>query len=145
MRLTGLAVLVPGLWIAAPAAMADTPKFKEGEWGTRYTMEVVGAPFPMPPITVKKTACLTSKNFVPDNSQPGQNCQISDTRVSGNTVSWKMTCKTAQGQIEGNARIKFADARYDGTMDSRLVNTDGVPSLTYRYGMEGQWLGPCGK
>jgi len=143
-RLGSVVILLSGLMAANSAALAATPNFKEGEWGTRYRMEVVGAPFPMPPITVRNSACLTKKNYVPDNSQKGQDCKVTDTKVNGNTVSWKMVCRTRDGHIEGNGRITYKGERYSGSMDSRMIGGD-APPMSYRYTMEGEWLGPCGK
>jgi hypothetical protein len=132
------------LIVVTTPALAAPPAFKEGEWGTRYRMEVVGAPFPMPPITVRKTACLTRSNFVPDNSQQGQDCQVRDTKVTGNTVTWVMHCKTREGAIEGHGKITYKGDRYDGVMETRLISKDGsAMPMTYRYTMEGERLGAC--
>lgn len=138
-------LLLSGLMLASSAVMAGAPDFKEGEWGTRYRMEVMGAPFPMPPITVRKTTCLTKKNYVPDNTQKGQDCKVTDTKVSGNTVSWKMRCRTAEGTIEGDGKITYKGERYVGSMESRIYGSDGASPMSYRYNMEGEWLGVCAK
>lgn len=135
-----------GLLLANTTVLAAAPDFKEGEWGTRYRMEVVGAPFPMPPITVRKSACLTRSSYVPDNSQQGQDCKVSDQKVSGNTVSWTMRCKTREGSVEGHGKITYKGERYSGVMESRIVSNDGsAMPMTYRYTMEGERLGACSK
>lgn len=129
--------------VAAPA-LAAAPDFKAGEWATSYRMEVTGMPFPMPPIAVKRSACLTPERYVPDNAQQGQDCKVSDTRVEGNTVTWTMRCAAREGTIEGKGRITYRGERYDGAMDATLVAADGPGSpLRYRYTMEGQRLGAC--
>jgi len=139
-------MFLSSLLLANTAALAAAPDFKEGEWGTRYRMEVVGAPFPMPPITIKRSACLTRSNYVPDNSQQGQDCQVRDTKVSGNTVSWVMRCKTREGSIEGHGKITYKKESYSGTMETRMTSNDGsVMPMTYRYTMEGERLGACSK
>lgn len=43
------------------SALAAGPDLREGEWDTSYPMEVLGKPFPMPPITMKKTVFLSQK------------------------------------------------------------------------------------
>ncbi len=138
-----LAVLLAG-W--SSGLLAATPDFREGEWGTSYRMEVIGAPFPMPPITARKSACLSQKNFVPDNSQQNQNCKVSDIRVNGNTVSWKLSCHSGDGLIEGQGKVTYQDEKYDGVMDARMVAADGSGGpIRYRYTMHGERLGACSK
>jgi hypothetical protein len=128
------------------ATFAVGPDFKEGKWGVSYRMEVEGMPFPMPPITARKTMCLNKNNFVPDNSQQGQECKISDQKVSGNTVTWTMLCYAQERTIEGQGKITYEGDRYDGVMDAKLISDDNSgPSVRYKYTMQGQRLGACGK
>lgn len=127
-------------------ALAAGPDFREGEWDVSYQMEVVGAPISMPPITVRKTMCLDQNNYVPDNSQPGQNCRISDRAVNGNTVTWTMNCNAQDKVIEGQGRITYHGSRYDGAMSAALLSlsmeTAGA-AVSYRYSMHGQRTGDC--
>jgi hypothetical protein len=128
------------------AVFAAGPDFKEGEWGVSYRIEVVGMPFPGPPITARKTMCLDKNNYVPDNSQQGQECKVSDQKVNGNTVTWTMRCRAQKRTIEGQGTITYKGERYDGVMNAKLVSSDnpGTP-VSYQYTLLGQRLGPCGK
>ena len=129
-------------------AFAAAPDFKEGEWGVSYRMEVVGMPFPMPPITTKKTMCLDKNNYVPDNTQQGQDCKVSDQKASGNTVTWTMRCRSQERTIEGQGTITYKDKgeRYDGEMNAKMISADNAsPAMSYKYVMQGQRLGACGK
>ena len=129
---------------AASTAIAAGPDFKEGEWGVNYRMEVVGMPFPMPPINTKKTLCLTKNNYVPDTAQQGQDCKISDQQVSGNTVTWTMHCRTQEGKVEGKGKITYKGESYDGNMDAQLISTSNPDMpMRYKYTMNGQRLGAC--
>ena len=131
---------------AGNAVAAVSPDFNEGEWGVNYRMEVVGMPFPMPPITTKKTMCLTKKNYVPDTAQQGQDCKISDQKVSGNTVTWAMHCQTKEGKVEGQGKITYKGERYDGVMDAQLISSANPDMpIRYKYTMDGQRLGACSK
>jgi hypothetical protein len=128
------------------AAFAVGPDIKEGKWGVSYQMEVEGMPFPMPPITARKTMCLNKYNYVPDNSQQGQECKISDQKVNGNSVTWTMRCYAQERTIEGQGKITYKGDRYDGVMDAKLISNDNSgPSVRYKYTMQGQRLGVCGK
>ena len=127
-------------------AFAAGPDFKEGEWGVSYRMEVVGMPFPMPPITARKTMCLDKNNYVPDNSQQGQECKISDQKVNGNTVTWTMRGRAQERTIEGQGKITYKGDRYDGVMDAKLISADyQAPAVGYKCTMQGQRLGACRK
>jgi len=138
-----LALLLAG---SSATVFAAAPNFKEGEWGVSYRMEVVGMPFPMPPITAKKNMCLDKNNYVPDNSQQGQECKVSNQEVNGNTVTWTMRCRAQERIIEGQGKITYKGDRYDGVMDARLISVDNQgPAVGYQYIMQGQRLGACGK
>ena len=146
MSIRTMQLLTTLLTLCTATVFAAAPDFKEGEWGVNYRMEVVGMPFPMPPINVKKTMCLDKKNYVPDNSQQGQDCKVSDQKVNGNTVTWTMRCRTQERTIEGQGTITYKGERYDGEMNTKLVSADNAgPAISYKYVMQGQRLGACGK
>lgn len=128
----------------ASAAVAAAPDFKEGEWGVNYRMEVVGMPFPIPPINTKKTMCLNKNNYVPDTAQQGQDCKLSDQKVNGNTVTWTMHCQTKEGKVEGKGKITYKGERYDGSMDAQLISSANPDMpMRYKYTMNGERLGAC--
>ena len=141
-----------GVWsvvvLMAPAgvALAAVPDFKEGQWSVQYSMEVTGMPFKMPPLTGKRSTCLTKQNFVPDNTQAGQQCQTKDVQVTGNVVTWTMHCKAQEGTIDGQGRVTFKGDRYEGNMDAKMVSmtSPGIP-VNYRYTMQGEREGACAK
>lgn len=138
-----LTLMVAG---CSAAVFAAAPDFKEGKWDVSYRMEVVGMPFPMPPITARKTMCLDKSNYVPDNSQQGQECKVSNQKVNGNTVTWTMHCYAQERTIEGHGKITYQGDRYDGAMDAKLISDDGQgPAVGYQYTMHGQRLGACDK
>ena len=140
--LTTLLTLYTGTVFAA------VPDFKAGEWGVNYRMEMVGMPFPMPPINVKKTMCLDKQNYIPDNTQQGQDCTVRDQKANGNTVTWTMHCRSQGTTIEGQGTITYKDKgeRYDGEMNAKMLSADNAgPAMSYKYVMQGQRLGACGK
>jgi hypothetical protein len=132
--------------VSSGTAYAAGPNFKEGEWNVSYQMEVTGMPFAMPPISAKKTMCLDKNNYVPDNSQPGQECKVSDQKVSGNAVTWTMTCRAQERVIEGQGKITYNGEHYDGVMNAKMISTDTPTTpVSYKYTMQGQRLGACSK
>jgi hypothetical protein len=132
--------------VISGTAYAAGPNFKEGEWSVSYQMEVTGMPFQMPPISSKKTMCLDKNNYVPDNSQPGQECKISDQKVNGNTVTWTMICRAQERVIEGQGKITYKGEHYDGVMTAKMISTDTPTTpVSYKYTMQGQRMGACSK
>ena len=63
---------------------------QEGKWEITTKTEMVGMSMSMPPMT--RTQCLTKKDLVPQDSQQGSECKITDTKVVGNTVTWTIKC-----------------------------------------------------
>jgi hypothetical protein len=114
---------------------------EEGNWDVTVKMEMVGMPFAMPP--VQTSQCVTKKDVVPDMSRPDQECIVRDQKVSGDTVTWKVQCKGAQGTLDGEGRIKYAGRTYDGEMQARMTERGGQ-AMTIKYTMNGRHTGPCG-
>ena len=80
-----------------------------------------GVPGDMAKRTFKRTECLTKENYVPQGSKvggSGRECEISDVRVSGDTVSWTMQCNTGQGTMNGEGSITYYGDTFEGTMNS---------------------------
>jgi len=79
------------LFVFTSTCFADpVPDIREGQWEITTKMEIPGMPMDMPP--VKNTQCLTKKDLVPGNFQPGQECTFPETKVTGNTVTWTLEC-----------------------------------------------------
>ena len=114
-----------------------SPKFKPGKWEITTETEMVGMPMKMPPQT--HTQCLTGEEFVPQNKQPGNECQISDVKTDGNTVTWKITCSTQGGQMEGSGRITYSNDTFNGTMDM-VMKASG---MGIKNKISGRRVGDC--
>lgn len=137
-----IAIVASGSGVAGAAA----PDFTQGEWNLNYRMEVVGMSFPMPPITSKKTLCITKENLVPDMAQEGQVCTASDQKVNGNTVTWTVNCQAKEGKVEGQGKITYAGGRADGVVNASLIpSANPDMPIRYQYTIEGKLVGNCPK
>jgi hypothetical protein len=96
-------------------------------------------PFQMP--AQKHNQCITKKEFVPDQSSKNQDCKITDQKVTGDTVSWKMACKDKDGTTEGEGKITYKGASYDGMMMAKM--TQKGESHTMKMNFAGKHTGPC--
>lgn len=91
---------------------ASGPNMKEGLWEITTKTKMPG--MEMPPM--KHTQCITKNDLVPQSSQPGQECKITETKVIGNTVTWTMQCKTQGGEMKGTGKITYSGDSFEGTM-----------------------------
>ena len=101
------------LLIAISISFAGSgPNMKEGLWEITVKTKMPG--MEMPPM--KHTQCITKNDLVPQSSQPGQECKITETKVIGNTVTWTMQCKTQGGEMKGTGKITYSGDSFKGTM-----------------------------
>jgi len=91
---------------------ASGPNMKEGLWEITTKTKLPG--MEMPPM--KHTQCITKNDLVPQSSQPGQECKITETKVIGNTVTWTMQCKTQDGEMKGTGKITYSGDSFEGTI-----------------------------
>lgn len=91
---------------------ASGPNMKEGLWEITTKTKMPG--MEMPPM--KHTQCITKNDLVPQSSQPGQECKITETKVIGNTVTWTMQCKTQGEEMKGTGKITYSGDSFEGTI-----------------------------
>ena len=110
---------------------------KEGKWEITTKTEMLGMSMSMPPMT--RTQCLTKKGLVPQDSQQGKACMITDTKVVGNTVTWTVKCHGHGGCATGTGRITYSGSSFKGTFE---MITD-QPNMKIISHMSGHRLGDC--
>ncbi len=130
-----------GLFLMVETANA-APDMNPGQWEITTTMEMVGVPMKMPSITTKQ--CLTKDDLVPKQpSRPGvkQPCEVKNTKVDGNTVSWDMAC-TDQNHTSGHGEVTYAGDTFVGTI--RMESTlGGKQKMRMILHMKGKRIGAC--
>ncbi len=111
---------------------------QEGKWEITTKMEIPSMQMDMPPM--KNTTCLTKKDFVPQNSQSGQDCKIDQPKVAGNTVTWTMHCSGGHGgDMKGTGEIIYSGNTLKGTI--RMTNTQSSSEVTSH--LTGHRIGEC--
>ena len=139
---TRLTVVVTLLAFGAVSLIAQGG-IRPGRWETSMQMEMAGSPVQMPPM--KTTRCVTpaeakdpsSLQSGPPGGRGGKNdCKVSDQKMSGNTMSWKIAC-TSPDAMTGTGEMTFADDSYTGVMKMNMAQ--GAMSMK----MEGKRLGDC--
>ena len=115
----------------------SVPNMQEGMWEITSRMEMPGMPMQMPPM--KHTQCLTKKDLVPQSSQPGQECKITHTKVTGNTVTWTMQCKGQGGDMKGTGKITYSGNSFKGTIKMTMAQSN----MEMTSHISGHRIGDC--
>ena len=111
---------------------------QEGQWEITTKMEIPALSMDMPPM--KHTQCLKQKNAVPQGSQSGQECTISQTKITGNTVTWVMQCSGGPGgDTKGKGTITYNGSSMKGTIE--MTDTQSKMEMTGH--LTGHRIGEC--
>ena len=107
---------------------------QSSEWEISTTMEIPGMPFALPPSTLRH--CLDDYGL-PYQSGDNEECETISKKVSGDTITWQISCMGEDGRVEMQGTT-----RYSGdTMDTRVQMTGGQGDMAMH--MTGRRLGPC--
>lgn len=134
-RMTLMGVLV--LIVLSFGIVSAESNLKPGKWEITTETEMPGMPMQVPPVT--HTQCMTLDDMVPQNSQSGQECQISNINVSGDTVTWTIVCTNQGGTMEGKGEICYKGDQMHGTMEM-VMKGQGM-RMTSR--IKGRRIGNC--
>jgi hypothetical protein len=101
-----------------------------------------GMPMQMPATTMKQ--CVTKKDPVPQKQEKGQECKMKDQKMSGDTVTYTMECKSADSTMVTNGKMTYKENTFNGTTDT-TIRAKGQPEMKMTSAMSGKYLGPCPK
>jgi hypothetical protein len=132
-----IVAVVVGLTVAPDA---QGPR-RDGRWEIMVDM---GMPAGMPPMKMEQ--CLTKEQAEkPESLLPPQgpggdgtnnDCKITDQDISGNKVSWAMSCTTPQ-EMTGTGEFVYADDTFEGVMKMLMQGQ----TMSMRF--SGKRLGDC--
>jgi hypothetical protein len=103
-------------------------------------MQVPGMPPDMPQMKNTQIQCLTKKDFVPQSSQPGQECKITERKVVGNTVTWVMVCTNQGGDMKGTGKVTYKGDTFEGTMKMVMPQQGNMEVTSH---VSGRRIGDC--
>ncbi len=119
-------------------SFADSvPNMQEGRWEITTEIEMPGMPMKMPPMT--HTQCLTKEDLVPQSSQSGDECKITNVEVSGDAVTWVMQCKGQGGETKGTGEIIYSGTSFKGTIKMIMVQSN----MQMTSNIKGSRIGNC--
>ena len=110
---------------------------QEGKWEITTKVEMPGMPTNMPPN--KHIQCLTKNDLVPNNSQQGQECKITQTKIAGNTVTWTIQCKSQGEEMKGNGKITYSGNSLEGTI-KMIMSQANMEMISH---ISGNRIGDC--
>jgi len=137
-------ILVVLMLTGAAVLIAQTP-VRPGRWEVTMQMQMPNSPIQMP--EMKSTRCVTPEESKdPASALPSgpsgrggkSDCKVSDYKVSGNTVTWKMAC-TKPDAMTSTGEMTFTDDSYAGTMKMNAAQGDMAMKIA------GKRLGDCTK
>jgi hypothetical protein len=143
MKKTGavlFAIIVLSL-VLATFALAE-PNMQEGMWEIKGEIKIEGLPFPMPPVPMTYTQCLTKKDMVPQKKEKNLDCKTIKNEIVGNTVSWVMQCKDKNGVTDSTGKITYKGNSFAGTVHTVTMDTKGGKSESTMQ-MSGKRTGDC--
>ncbi|MGE3519384.1 MAG: DUF3617 domain-containing protein, partial [Vicinamibacterales bacterium] len=132
------------------STLAQTGPRRDGNWEVTVEMSMPGMPAGMAMPPMKVTQCITPQDaqdpekLVPRQPQQSNmgDCAMSDYKVDGNKVSWKMACNGRQ-KMTGTGEFIYTATSYTGTMQMNMEGGNMPGAMTMKY--SGKRLGDCTK
>jgi hypothetical protein len=126
------------LWACSSSSDASKVNLNEGRWQITTEIKMANLPFSMPPTSY--TTCLTQDDLIPRQSSQEQNnnCEVTSSKVDGDTVSWTITCNGDQGSTTSTGTITYAGDTFNGK-----IVTDIAGAGTTEQILTGKRLGEC--
>ena len=116
-------------------AAGAEPYMNPGKWEITTKTEMAG----MPPQSLTHTQCITAKDMVPMSKDANNECQVTDMKTRGNTVSWKISCGGQGGKMNGTGQVTYSGNSMNGVMDMTIVSY----GTKVRNVLSGRRIGAC--
>ena len=136
-------IVVFALSLVAGTTVFAGPNMQEGNWDIKGEVKIEGLPFPMPPVAINYTNCLTKKDMVPQQKQKDQECTPISSKTQGDTVTWVVKCKDKHGSTtESTGTVTYKGTNFDGSVKNVTTDKKGTQSIT-KMSMSGKRIGDC--
>ncbi len=142
LKRAALAVTTIVIFLGGTLAFAGV-NMHEGLWEITTRMEMQGMPMQMP--ARQHTQCLTKKNMlktmVPKEQDQEDECKVTDTRISGNTVTWIMKCR-GRDAMKLTGKTTYHGDTFEGTI-TMISNDPEEGQMKIINHMSGKRIGEC--
>jgi len=113
----------------------------EGKWEVTSSTSFPGMG-QMPAQT--HTQCITHKDMVPKHDSPrAKNCKVTEQKLDGSTVNWKVQCEGSHGPIEGSGALTYSHDRFTGALKFTMNDPRGGGPMEITTTMDGKRVGEC--
>jgi len=140
LKRVALSVTIIALFLWGTFAYAGVD-MHEGLWEITTKMEMQGMPMQIP--ARKHTQCLTKTNMVktmvPKEQDKKEECKITDTKISGNTVTWVMKC-SGEDAMEVTGKTTYHGDTFEGTITMISKDPEEGKMITH---ISGRRIGEC--
>jgi uncharacterized protein DUF3617 len=127
-------------------AFAKGPQ-KAGNWHMTVTTEMPGMPAAQVPPQSVDTCVTPAQSDDPKQAlkEHNKDCDPSDVKVVGNTITYKTTCHKHGGTQTGEGEIVYSGDSYTGTMTVEMDNPRGGGKMKIIQHVVGNRTGDCTK
>lgn len=132
--------LLGALFVFTAAGAQAEPDMQPGLWEIQVRTEMQGMPMQMPAVTTRQ--CIRKQDMVPQTNSSGQDCELKDQNVSGNLVTWRIQCRSADMEGEGSGRIQYRGDTFQGQIDMTMQQSQMGP-MTMTQRLNGKRMGDC--
>ena len=134
-----LKLFAAALLLSSTAVQADSLKLTPGMWETTMTMtnSMTGTQ------TTTTQECMVEDEFDPANMlQDGDNCELNDSNLDGNTLTFTLTCQVEGGGPATMTGVYTSNGDSgNGTMNMEM--SFGGQTMTMQGEFEGRRIGDC--
>ncbi len=114
--------------------------FKDGKYEITSSVDMPGMPAGAIPPQVT-TECMTNKDLIPGKDVVGQECKITKTKQSGDTITWEMECIQEGRKMTSTGKMVYKGADFTGNVDISMDTEAGPMKMTTK--MSGKRVGKC--
>jgi hypothetical protein len=111
-----------------------------GLWEIRNHIEMTGLPVKIPDSTI--TQCIDKTKIIPKSDERiNKYCTVTDQKIEGDTVSWKMSCKN---NMTSEGSVTYHGTTFTGTINS-TIEVPNLGTMTMTIQATGKRIGECTK
>lgn len=125
--------------VLSAAAGAASPNMKPGLWEIKVRTEMAGVPMQMPAVTTRQ--CIRKQDMVPQTNSSGQDCEVTEQHTTGDTMTWRIECKSSDMQGSGNGKITYHGTTFQGKVEMSMQQQGQQMTMTQH--MDGKRVGEC--
>ena len=120
-------------------ALAESIPVTPGKWETTMTMTM---PFAQEPTVQSSTQCIRQDSYDPARDLQMQgDCEVVEQNVSGNTLTWRMNCRMAEGTAVADGQATIDGDRGEGRMATEMMMNGQAMSMTMEW--QSKRVGDC--